>query len=248
MPDHRNSPPMIPADGIWTNDNFDRRIRSIPNYIPRSGDPRFQLERGNIISAFQQARAQGAPANRFYILSFLYNPSVINVSHSIDANNQIMPAYTRSDFDQGTPLVAGGGSLSFSLLFDRTYEMSDPKQRNTYAGTYGVLADIHVLYNLVGMNANQIVGQDATKKDPASSPDSRGVVGVMQMNPVIVNFGRPPEGGFRDDNLPIMSRLRYFGYLTSLNVTYSHFTQRMMPSRCAVAISMQLMSAAGWSV
>jgi hypothetical protein len=245
MPDRRNSPPQIPGEGIWTNDNFDARIRSVPSWISKSQDPRFQLERGNIISAFPKASTE---MNRYYILNFLYNPSVVNVSHSINAANQVAPAYTRSDFDKGTPLVAAGGSLSFSLLFDRTYEMSDPAQQGTFAGTYGVMADIHVLYNLVGINTKQLVGHEADKSAPSSAVDSKDVIGVMQMNPVIVHFGRPMDGGYRDSSLPNMSMMRYFGYLTSLNITYSHFSQRMMPVRCAVAVNMDLMSSQGWAV
>ncbi|NIY68044.1 hypothetical protein SMALB_6122 [Streptomyces malaysiensis] len=67
----------------------------------------------------------------------------------------------------------------------------------------------------------------------------------MQMNPVWARFGQARHAF--TDKLPNLSRMEYFGYLNDIGITYSHFTQRMTPVRCAVSISMQLMSSAGWA-
>lgn len=227
-----------PGTGIYEN-NFDNRIRNIPSYLPgETGGASNGLIRGYMVSAFPKGQT-----GKFYMLNFLYNPSTVQVSHSLDAANQVMPAYTRSDQDTGTPLTAAGGTLSFSLLFDRSYEMSDKTQFDSVEGTYGVAADIHVLYNLVGINMKQQVWNSATSSDAAST-ETGDVVGIMQMNPLWVHFNQARHSFA--DTLPNMTRMRYFGYLSSLDISYTHFTHRMTPVRCAVAISMQLMSTVGW--
>ncbi|MFV0135489.1 hypothetical protein ACLGIH_20095 [Streptomyces sp. HMX87] len=239
MAEKKKDSTNLPGKGIWEN-NFDPRIQSIPSYLPgeKKGSS-FGLHRGYMTTAFPKGQS-----GRFYMLNFLYNPSTVQVSHGIDAANQVMPAYTRSDQDSGTPLIAAGGTLSFSLLFDRSYEMSDPTKFNTVEGTYGVMADIHVLYNLVGINEKQVVWNQGTESSAESSADADNVIGVMQMRPVWCRFGQARTA--MRDKLPALSRMEYFGYVSSLDITYTHFSQRMTPVRCAVSVSMQLMSTAGW--
>ncbi|MFE5853214.1 hypothetical protein ACFQ61_08330 [Streptomyces sp. NPDC056500] len=231
----------LPGKGIWEN-NFDPRIRSIPSYLPGETGSSFGLMRGYMVTAFPKGNQ--SKNNRFYILNFLYNPSTINVGHSIDASNQIMPRYTASDEDSGVPLIAAGGTLNFALLFDRTYEMSDSTKFSTIEGTYGVMADIHVLYNLVGINSAQRVWNEGPTEAGDVATDGGDVIGVMQMNPVWCRFGQARHS-FKD-RLPGLSRMEYFGYVNNLGITYTHFSQRMTPMRCAVDISIQLMSSAGW--
>ncbi|MFH9731880.1 hypothetical protein [Streptomyces sp. NPDC017260] len=228
-----------PGSGIWEN-NFDPRIQAIPSYLPSAtAGQSYELKRGYMTTAFPKGQS-----GKFYMLNFLYNPSTVNVSHSIDAANQVMPAYTRSDQDQGTPLTAAGGTLGFSLLFDRSYEMSDSSQFDTVEGTFGVMADIHVLYNLVGINSKQQVWSSAESPSSTASTTGGDVLGIMQMNPVWVRFGQARHSFSKQ--LPAISRMEYFGYLNNLDISYTHFSQRMTPVRCAVSVSMQLMSTAGW--
>lgn len=226
----------LPGKGIWEN-NFDPRIRSIPSYLPGEKGSSFGLMRGYMVTAFPK-NSKGT--NRFYMLNFLYNPSAVSVNHNTDAANQVMPPYTRSDLDDGVPLVAAGGTLSFALLFDRTYEMSDPTKFDTIEGTYGVMADIHVLYNLVGINTPQ-EAQSTGSDDNATAGN---VLGIMQMSPVWCRFGQARHS-FKD-KLPSLSRMEYFGYVNNIGITYTHFSQRMTPVRCAVDVSMTLMSSYGW--
>ncbi|MGW1180138.1 hypothetical protein [Streptomyces drozdowiczii] len=239
MADKKKSdgPVNMPAKGIWEN-TFDPRIQSIPSYLPGEKGSSFGLQRGYMVTAFP--KSSKAKENRFYMLNFLYNPSQVSVNHSTDAANQVMPPYTRSDLDDGVPLVAAGGTLSFALLFDRSYEMSDPTKFTTIEGTYGVMADIHVLYNLVGINMTQ----EAQATDSDDKSTSGNVLGIMQMSPLWCRFGQA-RTSFKD-KLPNLSRMEYFGYINNLGITYTHFSQRMTPVRCAVDISMTLMSSYGW--
>ncbi|MFD9815127.1 hypothetical protein [Streptomyces sp. NPDC059080] len=227
----------VPGKGMWEN-NFDPRIRSIPSYLPGEKGSSFGLMRGYMVTAFPKGGK--SKENRFYMLNFLYNPSTVSVNHNTDAANQVMPPYTRSDLDEGVPLVAAGGTLSFALLFDRTYEMSDPTKFDTVEGTYGVMADVHVLYNLVGINTPQ----ESQAQDGDAKAPSGNVLGIMQMSPVWCRFGQARHS-FKD-KLPSLSRMEYFGYVNNIGITYTHFSQRMTPVRCAVDISMTLMSSYGW--
>jgi hypothetical protein len=232
----KNDAVNLPGKGIWEN-NFDPRIQSIPSYLPGERGSSWGLKRGYMVTAFPKGKS-----GKFYMLNFLYNPSTVQVSHGIDAANQVMPDYTRSDLDDGVPLVAAGGTLNFSLLFDRSYEMSDPSKFDTVAGTYGVMADIHVLYNLVGINTPV---KPSPTADTETSTDVKNAIGVMQMHPVWCRFGQARTS--MRDKLPSLSRMEYLGYVASLDITYTHFTQRMTPVRCAVSITMQLMSTYGWT-
>lgn len=230
-------PTNFPAKGIFTN-TFDQRIQSIPSYLPNmEGTSSTGLHHGYLKTAFAKSSKKDG---RFHILNFLYNPSTVSVNHSTDAANQVMPPYTRSDLDDGVPLVAAGGTLSFALLFDRTYEMSDPTKFDKLEGTYGVMADIHVLYNLVGINTSQ----EAQAADGDDKATSGNVLGIMQMSPVWARFGQA-RAAYKN-NLPKLSRMEYFGYINNIGITYTHFSQRMTPVRCAVDISMTLMSSYGW--
>lgn len=231
----RKSEGAVPGKGIYDN-TFDSRIQNIPTYLPGEQND-LGIMRGYMVTAFPKSSTK---TNRFYMLNFLYNPSTVSVNHSTDAANQVMPPYTRSDLDTGVPLVAAGGTLSFALLFDRTYEMSDPTKFNTIEGTYGVMADIHVLYNLVGINTSQ----EAQATDGEDAATSGNVLGIMQMSPVWCRFGQARHA-FKD-KLPSLSRMEYFGYINNIGITYTHFSRRMTPVRCAVDISMTLMSSYGW--
>lgn len=236
-------PPTGPGGDITTNDEFDRRISSIPNYGNGSG--LIRTFRGYLQTAYPTA-GDASVYGKQYTLTFLYNPSAISVSHSISSANQVMPAFTR--VDTGTPLVAAGGTLTWSLLFDRTYELTDQTQSSSLAGSWGVAADVHVLYNMVGMNRpiTTIGPEESGRSILPGAAGQTEVTGVMQMNYIKAVFGAAKTG--YAGTLPGISRLRYFGYITSISVTYTHFTQNMVASRCAVGVTMQLLAPSGWSI
>lgn len=244
------SPPGLPPTGMQPGDpgtdfktnTFDGRIRSIPSYVPgKNAGPGYNLWYGSIFSAFPK----NGPNGTLYTLNFMYNPSTVQVSHSLDASNALMPSYTRSDYDTGTPLVGSGGALSFSLLFDRTYETSDSSYGGSIQGELGVGADIQVLYNLVGVNTPQVTWWNAGEEEKKYENGASSVLGTMQMNPVWVRFSQTNASFSKA--VPYMTRLVYFGYISAIGISYTHFTQRMVPVRCAVSLSMQLMSTNGWT-
>lgn len=210
--------------GVVQNPAFDRRM--LPNgAVDRDGrfipPTRSQLYRGRIETA---KRWNG----HIYRVQFLFNPQGFTHSGAID--NDLSPQTYNLKHDlSGSDLLQLSQGVSFSLLFDRTYETW---QQDKYTDTakWGVLADIKYLYALLGMydGINQTNGQWDIDQGKALLPeyvDQLTPTAPMQWRPVWVVFG---------------PRTKFFGVIQSFNVTYQHFTQQMTPNRCEVNISMQL--------
>lgn len=155
-----------------------------------------------------------------YKVNFLYNPSTITESRSIDLNNQVLPDYQRVPGDTGDYQTTLNTTISFALLFDRTYEMWDSKYQSTDVGTFGCSVDTNAFYNLTGINQKQLVPGVR-----GGSSSNMVVQGPMAAVPVDLYFGFGSPGG-----------LHYFGIISSLGITYTHFSQQMVPVRCAIDI------------
>ena len=164
-------------------------------------------------------------------MNFLYNPSTIQESRGLDTNNGVLPSWARNPDDPGRYNTSLNTAINFSLLFDRTYELWDAKYRHTLGGVFGVRADVEAFYNLMGINSfvsqskSAIVGKTDIPGDFQGQADVV-VQGPMQMIPSYLSFGYHSSGS-----------LEYFGYISSFNVTYTHFTQKMVPVRCAVDVT-----------
>ncbi|RST00376.1 hypothetical protein EF910_32085 [Streptomyces sp. WAC07149] len=233
--------------GKWdlrVNPAIDPRLDSFPALQDDTYGQRY-LHRGFLKTAVSKEPGDpSSPANTPYLLRFLYNPSSIKVTHKIDPNNMLLPGNYTPPEDTSTAVGATGGSLSLNLRFDRTYETSDPSKQNTFVGDMGVLADAHVLYNMVGMNA--VAHSESPDKTNKSFADPDNVLGVMQMTYVWMTLMDPRDGStYR--SLPNHSRMNYFGYITGIELLYSHFTQRMAPSRAEFGIDLQLMTSFGYA-
>ena len=158
-----------------------------------------------------------------YTMYFMYNPNQIAVSwqtnvgsvaplylYGQDGSNAINAINGAAGTDNAqVPNLANTQSVSWSLFFDRTYDMmygnspgANPQDDR------GVLKDVAALYNLMGTFATQ-----------AAVPVS---------GPVEVVFGQNGAGQLWG----------FTGYLTSLNITYGIFRHDMIPSRCEVDLTM----------
>lgn len=86
-----------------------------------------------------------------YILNFLYNPGEIDVSFAVDQAampaNYLTTSYDPYGFNAVTVPLTGSQSVTWSLLFDRTYDMMYDPDPN---GNRGVLKDVGALYLLMG--------------------------------------------------------------------------------------------------
>lgn len=141
-------------------------------------------------------------------VNFMFNPSTLDVSYAYDPS---LADPTKTDTSV-TASTIGEGQISLNLLFDRTYEVWN---RNfSLASTYGAHADILAFYAFLGMI-------DATYT--ASS----GWENLYPRNQI----------ARKDAYLYIGDRLKYYGYVTSLAVSYTHWSYDMVPIRAAVGIS-----------
>jgi hypothetical protein len=224
---------------LRVNPMEDTRLDSFPS-LQQDGFEKF-LYRGYMKTA---TKTDGEPLTAGenksqYWLFFRYNPSSVSVNYALGAKSRPVPGMYLGDQGSAKLLGLTGGSLSFSLLFDRTYEMSDPSQHGTWAGDLGVLADSHVIYNMVGMNEKPTAAAEDTTD--TGNPKPGDFLGVMQLRYVWVNFMNPRNTTIYRQ-LPAHSSMRYFGYVTSISMTYTHFTQRMAPTRGAFTVNIDLMT------
>jgi hypothetical protein len=242
-------------DNAYPQAAFDPRILNLPlignltTLAPGSFIPLVQsaLRRGYI----KQDRSLFSGANApVYACAFLYNPSLVEVTHGIDASaaSLTLPQYQRNPDDSSTYLVGMAAACNFSLLFDRTYEINSglpqgPGAQQPYpdnipqgnGGTVqedprriGVLADVQALYRICG-----IQGQQVTQKwtDANNNPQSSVLSGTMMQVPARVHFGGQANGG----------SISYYGYISSLDIQYTQFSMSMIPMRCRVDVTFTLL-------
>jgi hypothetical protein len=147
----------------------------------------------------------------------------LDLSHSIDPSLTRSPeqaAATKNDvMDPDYPTI--GSTTGVKLLYDRTYELFSPPKtgRLDFANKYGVWADVAAWYVYLGLLPEM--------------PDS-------WENSLITD---PPV--LKNSYLFVGPKLVYYGWVTGINVTYSHWSMQMVPSRCAVDVSFQILPHTG---
>jgi hypothetical protein len=239
---------------------FDPRILNLP-LLGTIADPVASVDivgsklllRGYI----KQANSLATDGVTIYGCAFLYNPTTIQATHSLDSSTSalVLPQYQRSPADTGTYLVGLATTLSWSILYDRTYEVNMISPTGAFGGVplgtapagstittpncsipvvedprlLGVLADVRALYRVCGIT-NPVAGVPLQ----ATSDGGNGtttLTGVMQQVPAYVYFGADTA----------TNSLSYYGYVSGINIEYTHFTQDMTPMRCAIDLTMTLL-------
>lgn len=203
----------------YVNPAPDKRLNSI---LSKTGS---RLRQGLIQQTDDWVSSRGGTGvrrQRFpYTCRFLYNPPVINVGYSIDMG--ILSQGQLSEDQLTADIIAPGTTtVGFSLLFDRTYEMMGPTQTAGDLRPVGVYRDIAALENVVG--AREI--EKGTDKV---------ILTNMKAVPVYILFG---GGGDGKSSIPGLS---FAGVINSLAVTYTLFSQNMVPMRATVDIGFQQM-------
>ena len=155
-------------------------------------------------------------------VNFLFNPSELDLSHTVDPSAVAMPDQ-RPPEDHGDPYYVGSGSTTgVKLLYDRTYEMfSGPKddKDKSLANRLGVWADMAAWYKFLGMI------------DAMPTNWSDGII------------AQPPQ--LFTSWLFVGPKLVYYGWVTGISVVYSHWTGDMIPVRGAVDVSFQILPYTG---
>lgn len=226
-----------PTDSIYTTDHnrlsdFYSAAYQNPPFDPRrySTNPYYsQLQQGILIrngtgkssgplgSSTGVANAAKAGVLDSVKLRFLYNPSDLTESGS--PSDTLFPdvAGQNGDTNDTASLIgATTVSISFSLLFDRTYEINqgyntpgqtsdNPTQVNQYSHLSGVQVDVLTFKALIGVPLN---GE-----------------GLPLYLPVHLYLGG-------------VSSPSFYGVINNYSVAYSHFSTYMVPMRAAISIGM----------
>lgn len=242
-------------EDAWPQAAFDPRILSLPligQFETQAPGTIFPLVYTNLKRGYikQDKSYYSGPHAPVYACAFLYNPSMVETSYSLDtsATSLTLPQYYRSPDDTGNYRIGLATTVSFSLLFDRTYELNTgvpqgPDFPNRYpdnipdpGGSFhtedprkiGVQADVNALKRICGITS-RLTGVSWT--DANSNTNTSTITGPMQQLPAWVHFGDAFDP----------NSLSYYGYISGMDVQYTHFTTNMTPMRCAVAVSFTLL-------
>lgn len=232
---HRATPERsLISDGFGAgiavlNPPFDSRITSIGGPNPALGNR--NLRRGGLVSSLPRK-----PGGKLDAVRFLFNPPVVNVNFSLSGSvpppadatygdatktHQDDPTYANNtgaaagDGAQPTmPTYIAEGSVSLSLVFDRTFEVNT---RNHYPESMlGVHVDVLAFYCYLQMIPEM---PSYGELETWVYPDY-----PMMFRPGFIYIGGD------------IGALRYYGYPTSFGVTYTQFSYDMIPTRAEVVL------------
>lgn len=236
---------MAQKTSKYSNPRFDDRIYALSGLkatAKGTGVSTGDLQRGYMVrdSDYNSGDVQ-------YSLQFLYNPSEVQVSHNTDvtSNAAIAPQSYRNQLDTAKPNVPLNATVQFNLLFDRTYELWNASARanslydwDDEPSLAGVKVDVAAIYRVVGIlqpKTQPVPNPHTSSSDPGTSQAiiRNGSPGPMPMTPLQVFFGGS-------------NSLNYRGYVSALNITYTHWTQLMIPMRCTIGVTMSLLVPKDW--
>lgn len=146
-------------------------------------------------------------------VNFLFNPSQFDLQHGVNTDLARNDDFAPAEDVMSVDYVSMGSSASIKLLYDRTYELLG--NGNDFAARYGVWADVAAWYVLLGMLPEM----------PSDWRDSL-ISSPATIKTVYLFLGL---------------RMVYYGWLTGINVTYTHWNQQMIPVRCSVDLSFELL-------
>lgn len=172
-------------------------------------------------------------------VDFLYNPSSVSAQFNMSTAGPTIQFPNAGD--TADPRVQLNQTASWSLLFDRTYELwgqynadgtpiQSPGPNNNNPAVYGVLADLYQIQQFTGMT--MAYSPDGQLGHKLSTTSLIGRQGILQLIPSYVYFGGKKN-------------LAYYGYVTEWDYTITHWTQYMIPMRCLVDISFNMLPPRG---
>lgn len=243
------------ASNFLTQPPFDPRMRSIADPLNSGSNP-VKFDRGFMVWDVSYAASFGAgynTSNALPYVNFLFNPSTVQASYQLsNTAAQAANMYGISTAGASVAYVSLQQQMSFTIMFDRTYEIWD---QSTYAGsnasTMGCEADVAQMKQFTGMfaAANAYGNPTTTGTNVFSAPLTTGTYGgqtvqaatgqgigpqqgLMLMIPSYVYFCSSPVGGGVG---------QYYGYIDAWSVQYTHYSNQMVPIRCVVDIEYTLL-------
>lgn len=212
---------------------FDNRIYRLA--YPLTGTDQGILKRGYMV----WDKPVSGYSDRAYV-HFLYNPATVSAAYTMgDANvtASLLAPNPNDNADLRVPLYQ---SASWSLLFDRTYELwgqynpaGGPNQQigNDFnnPAVVGVLSDIMQMRQFTGMSVGY-TPNTSTAKGQTKPPADTFVTnqGILNLIDSYVYFGNTYN-------------LSFYGYVNEWDFTITHFTQNMVPMRALVNISFTML-------
>lgn len=195
--------------GTRLNPQFDSRILALP-FLQNGKDAGAQLVRGQIMfSSLNAPNTVPGIASGDYVET-LYNPNEIDIN--VGVNSSLPVGWMRNPQDTGTYAAPLNTSVSFSFLFDRTYECWSSAQTrgdtlNQNSG--GVLMDTMALMRMLGI-------VDLQGRQEALTPV------------------------FVDVIIGQVVGMTFHGWVNECDFTYTHFTQSLVPQKAVVNFSLYL--------
>lgn len=245
----KTTTPAVKAASTLKQPPFDPRMRSVHQPF-MAGDSTFS--RGFMVWDTTTAGDIGYSASDPPYVAFLFNPSTVQSAY------QIQSTAATSTMIFGVPTASGahiapytqlGQSMSFTIMFDRTYEVNSPNSTRPGEGlgsdvyTMGCEVDVRAMKQFTGMFSSAFTGTGGyytntstttTTQQTFTPANGVGVgpqQGLMLMIPSYVYFGSDLIGGTS----------QFYGYISYWDVQYTHFTATMVPIRCVVDITYTLL-------
>lgn len=206
------------AKGVL-NPSFDPRMRRIGSPLNNTS----KIKRGYLLSGPNSGKNQR--------INFLFNPSEITLSTTLDPNQVVNPEQVPSDDVMQVYQTASGTTLNVDLLYDRTYELLSPANaaRQNLANQYGVYADVAAWLYFHNMIDTIPSGPEKMASGAFALNWSKSLI-TQPMNLV-------------DSYLYVGPHMVYYGFCSSLTVIYSHWSLTMIPMRCKISIGFSILPA-----
>ena len=153
-------------------------------------------------------------------VNFLYNPSEVSASYTMQYAASATQQF-RNPGDSANLVVPMQQTVNFTLLFDRTYAFWDNIGGDL--AEFGVDVDVNAMKQFTGMFVNNDQQANATGQ---AAGLMQGVMGRVNS---YLHFAQGRQG------------LSYYGFVDSWDVTYTHFSNNMIPMRCSLDVSFTLL-------
>lgn len=180
----------------------------------------------------------GGPYDGRATFHFMYNPQSVSANFATEATNTQAAMLYNNPGASNLLAIPLSQSAQWTLYFDRTFEVNYNRPNNTVndPAVIGVQADVLQMMQFTGMMSNKAAGLSAIKTPVVNKG------GVMLNIQSWVYFGNnvPPRGGPYSKTIA-ENRMGYYGFINSWAVNYTAFTQNMVPYRCTMDVSFQML-------
>lgn len=181
----------------------------------------------------------GGPYHGRSVFKFLFNPQNIMASFATEVTTAQASLLYNMPGASSTIAIPLSQSVSWTLYFDRTYEVNyhKPNGQINDPAIIGVQADVMQMMQFTGMLSNLAAGASA------KTPKVVNKGGIMTNIFSWVYFGQPvPHAANKKSHVPaLQSQLAYYGFVSGWDVNYTQFTADNVPFRATMDISFQLL-------